>query len=72
MEDDIPYEIQLRYIKHPYFCPYCESTNVGIVTPPEAEMDFVTQILTCGDCERMWRDVYQLSGVEPINLEEYM
>jgi transposase-like protein len=65
MEDDIPYDIQLRYIKHPYFCPYCESTETVVVAPPEAEMDFVTQVIGCKDCERLWTDVYQLTAVEP-------
>lgn len=65
--EEIPTEIQLRYIKHPYFCPYCESDKIGLISQPEAEMDFVTQIVGCEDCDNAWVDVYQLSGIEPYN-----
>lgn len=66
MEEEIPNEIQLRYLKHPYFCPYCESDKIGIVNNPEpSESDFVTQTMGCMDCDNVWLEVYQLSGIEP-------
>lgn len=63
--EEIPSDIQLRYIKHPFFCPYCESTQITTLTPCEPEYDFATQVIMCVDCDNKWVDVYELSGVEP-------
>lgn len=65
MTPDIPLEVQLRYIKHPFFCPYCESSQIATLTPVEPEHDFATQVIMCVDCDSKWLDVYELSGVEP-------
>lgn len=62
---DIPLDIQMRYIKHPFFCPFCESQNIVAVTNAETEHDFATQVIGCDDCGNNWVDVYQLSGIEP-------
>jgi len=65
MTKEIPSEVQLRYIKHPFFCPYCESSQIATITPAEVEHDFATQVVMCVDCDNKWLDVYELCGVEP-------
>jgi hypothetical protein len=66
--NDIPAEIRLRYIKRPFFCPYCESGQIAVLTPIESEHDFATQVMMCVDCDSTWLDVYELSRVEPYEL----
>lgn len=66
--EEIPLDIQMRYIKHPFFCPFCESQNIGTASSVETELDFATQVVGCADCGNHWVDIYQLSGIEPLEL----
>lgn len=65
MFEDIPTDIQMRYIKHPFFCPFCESTQIATVSNVEAEMDIASQVIMCTDCNNYWVDVYELTAIEP-------
>ena len=52
-----------RYLKHPYFCPFCEHTEI---TGHQAEFDadYAWRSVTCDKCDAEWRDVFEIVGIE--------
>ena len=53
-----------KYLKHPYVCPDCGSTEIS-----SGQSDFcdnkVYQNVRCKKCKREWQDVYTLTNIEP-------
>jgi transcription elongation factor Elf1 len=56
-----------RYVKHPYFCPFCEHPVVE-ATKLEAFENMVYQWVRCDKCETEWQDVFELVGVERVEI----
>jgi|GEM_PF-2282472 transcription elongation factor Elf1 len=56
-----------RYIKHPYFCPFCEHRAVE-ATKLEAFENMVYQWVRCDKCEIEWQDVFELVTVETVEI----
>ena len=54
-----------RYIKHPYFCPFCEYEAVE-ATKLEAFENLVFQWVRCDKCETEWHDIYELIDFEEV------
>jgi hypothetical protein len=48
-------------------CPHCKSDNIigGMI---EGGSDTAWQIVTCNDCKKQWREVYELSNIEEVTL----
>ena len=57
--------IKERYIKHPYFCPFCEYEAVE-ATKLEAFENLVFQWVRCSECETEWHDIYELIDFEEV------
>ena len=56
-----------RYIKHPYFCPYCDLKEGLQMDQRWADLDIISQVITCAGCHRQWMEVYQLTDVEEMD-----
>ena len=56
-----------KYIGHPYFCPYCLHGAIE-ATKLEAFENMVYQWVRCDKCETEWQDVYELVGVEKVEI----
>ena len=54
-----------RYVKHPYFCPFCEHKAVE-ATKLEAFENMVYQWVRCDKCETEWHDIFELVGIEEV------
>jgi len=44
------------------FCPFCQSFNINTQDKCTEDYD-VHQLVTCGDCEAEWYDVYSVTDV---------
>lgn len=53
-----------KYLSDPRHCPHCYSTHIS-GDGFDADLDFVTTIITCSDCSHKWLEVYNLAAIEP-------
>lgn len=44
-------------------CPYCNSDQLGGGSY-DGDAGYITQSITCLDCEKSWTDVYKLIDIE--------
>jgi transcription elongation factor Elf1 len=54
-----------RYIRNPYFCPFCKHGAVE-ATKIEAFENMVYQWVRCDECGTEWHDIYELVGFEEV------
>ena len=54
-----------RYVKHPYFCPFCGYGAVE-ATKTDAFENMMYQWVRCDKCGTEWHDVYELVGFEEV------
>ena len=54
-----------RYVKHPYFCPFCENEAIE-ATKTDAFDNMMYQWVRCDKCETEWHDIYELVGIEEV------
>ena len=55
-----------KYIKEDYNeCPYCKSDDIeaGVF---EADSNYAWREITCLDCKKVWKDIYELVDVENV------
>lgn len=58
-----------EYIKRGgVICPYCESDNIRPTTRPQESGGDFYQDIVCGDCKKIWTDVYSLIKFEEIEI----
>ena len=49
------------YLKSPYHCPYCGSEHIAeLALEASDEEPTAEAIVNCTDCEKMWKDIYQM------------
>lgn len=49
------------YVGSPYHCPYCKSMHI---TSGHFEPEGNYMPVSCEDCGREWKDIYELVGME--------
>ena len=54
-----------RYIKYPYFCPFCGETPIE-ATRTDAFENMMYQWVRCDSCGTEWHDVYELIAFEEV------
>jgi transcription elongation factor Elf1 len=59
----LPTSRRREYIKHPYFCPFCEHRAIE-ATKLDAFENLVFQRVRCDECEKEWVDTYELIDYE--------
>jgi len=47
-------------------CPYCKSDNITGGSIFEVDSGHTWQPMFCNDCERSWKDIYELVDVEAV------
>ncbi len=63
----IDHEVNMRYVKDPNFCPFCEATRSLSASHPEnLGDDMIIQPVTCGSCEAEWNDIFELTSYEKV------
>jgi transcription elongation factor Elf1 len=58
-------ERRQRYIKNPYFCPFCDHESIE-ATKLEAFENMVYQWVRCSECETEWHDIFELVDFEEV------
>tara|TARA_B110001454_G_scaffold96476_1_gene91353 strand:- start:1866 stop:2105 length:240 start_codon:yes stop_codon:yes gene_type:complete len=58
-------ERRQRYVKHPYFCPFCGHGAIE-ATKTDAFENMMYQWVRCDECEAEWHDCYELVGFEEV------
>ena len=56
---------KLAYLRRGSSCPYCRSESVTGESV-DIEGNQASQEVACQECERTWRDIYRLVGVEEL------
>lgn len=58
-----------RYVRRPFFCPFCEGSEI---TGHQAEFDsdYAWRSVTCDECDAEWHDIYEIVGIEPVQVKE--
>lgn len=54
---------EAAYLKSPFHCPYCKSTNID-ADAPDAQEHAIYVTCMCGDCRRTWVDRYNITSVD--------
>lgn len=68
----IDHEVNMRYVKHPIFCPFCDkgATDHGFDlvagSPENLGVDMIIQPVTCGLCGAEWNDIFELTSYEKV------
>ena len=57
--------IRERYIKHPYFCPFCGEPPIE-ATRTDAFENMMYQWVRCDSCGTEWHDIYELTEFEEV------
>lgn len=64
-------EVQ-EYLRNPNKCPYCRSTHICRTGADWEEVDFITHVIKCYDCEHKWAEVYNLVAIEVYGEDPYV
>ena len=68
----IDHEVNMRYVKHPYFCPFCNEgeaysgVNLEAGSPENLGDDMIIQPVTCSSCNAEWNDIFELTSYEKV------
>ena len=46
------------------WCPYCRSGNIRADEEGAFEGNQYEQVIRCEDCNKRWRDIFTLTGIE--------
>jgi len=72
-EDEMPKAKKIRRMTNKEYvangggkCPYCKSHGVDVTGSIEADGTVAWCVIVCNYCGKMWQDVYQLQGYDPL------
>lgn len=66
--------LHAKYVKRPTFCPYCGHNNIkhddGDIDIhgkySDLEADWISRQVGCGNCNKFWNEIYELTAIEEI------
>lgn len=63
--DGITPEMIEEYVRHPNFCPFCDSPDIegGYF---ESDWDIVWTTVTCLECKKQWDEIFKLKTIEEV------
>ncbi len=61
MQATIAFLEKAKYLRNPCRCPYCNSDDV---CPTGVDVESLTQLVVCPDCQHQWIEIYRLVDVE--------
>lgn len=56
-------EAKIEYVRDPYHCPYCASTDIQ-GGREDYEWKEIRQSIVCLDCGNRWTDIYKLKSIK--------